>query len=831
MTEREAVNTIERFVSMRGGTYREYGEQELDVAYHDMTHTCIFIWGGADVRDCIFRTQIPEEIRWLKHLRQVDVRYPAQDCRWLGQVERIEILRVDVHGDQFPETWLCCESLRKLVVSFPRNGSARAFPPSFRQFKALREIAVSSSFYPIRLPDWLHELPKLNTLSLENCRLKAIPYSVVQTELEFETENVRWYKNGIHLAGVRLEEGSLELFSQSRDVIEHHYQREREHQPISRECKVIFLGDGSAGKSSLIDRILYDRFEEGKLPTDGIHISTWDTVIRQEEIRLRFLDFGGQEIMHAMHRCFLTPHTVYVVVCASRDDSEIGLTAARWLDNVRTFAPGCPVILVLNKIDQNERVQVNQEELLKRNPDLRRIILYVSAKEPEMGNGVTALTKEIKKAVPDCINQLEADPKILQLKRDMENMRADYISAEQYQKLCRNHNIDSPERQRQLLEWFRDMGVSYFYEDERLNTVLESVRVLNPAWLTKGIYRLILHTHDGGLLSHREIKETLFRLHAHDSPHEETYSAQETEFVLHVMRAFQISHNMGNGMELVPMKMSKTPPSSAKEFPRNEALHLRWRASFLPSSLIHRMMIQKADELDMDCVWRTGGCFRKESASALAELKGQVLDIYVMADFDARYYMEEFRFLVRKLLDGLNIDAQELICHRIDGQEGEMSYKSVLRQYRDKRDLVFFDDIEQYISPAELLKETYLRPDEELEHYQCGAGTTTIYAHTVNGVTVTSGSSNVVVPGDGNRIATGNGNTVVEGHVSAMSGDGGTELDGIKMSEIRNRLFYIYLKKKIPFWERNRLRNLLLNLENLTDDVNRQEIRRFLYMV
>ena len=121
---------------------------------------------------------------------------------------------------------------------------------------------------------------------------------------------------------------------------------------------------------------------------------------------LRFLDFGGQEIMHSMHRCFLTAHTVYVIVCESRDDPEIDGVAARWLETVKAFAPDCPVILALNKCDLNPNVSVNERDLWERNPRLKCVLKTSAAVKPGETFGVNSLLAEIMAEVPIAIQKM-----------------------------------------------------------------------------------------------------------------------------------------------------------------------------------------------------------------------------------------------------------------------------------------------------------------------------------------------------------------------------------------------------------------------------------------
>lgn len=96
----------------------------------------------------------------------------------------------------------------------------------------------------------------------------------------------------------------ISLFSHDKEFIDAYYEEEKIH---LNETKVVFLGDGEAGKSHIIERIMADnqllkQFKEESTP--GIAISQKLCVIDKENVRLQIWDFGGQEIMHSMHRFF-----------------------------------------------------------------------------------------------------------------------------------------------------------------------------------------------------------------------------------------------------------------------------------------------------------------------------------------------------------------------------------------------------------------------------------------------------------------------------------------------------------------------------------------------
>lgn len=78
--------------------------------------------------------------------------------------------------------------------------------------------------------------------------------------------------------------------------------------------------------------------------TPGIDITQYAAEHKDQKFSIHFWDFGGQEIMHAMHRCFLTERTCYVVVLSNRADSDLTARARYWLRNIQSFAPNARVL-------------------------------------------------------------------------------------------------------------------------------------------------------------------------------------------------------------------------------------------------------------------------------------------------------------------------------------------------------------------------------------------------------------------------------------------------------------------------------------------------------
>lgn len=527
-----------------------------------------------------------------------------------------------------------------------------------------------------------------------------------------------------------------------------HKAREGSETNAPFECRVAFLGDAGAGKTSLIERIIHpDRpFVEGaSMPTNGIRMERWPPVqgdgnplrklLGDQPLLLRLWDFGGQEIMQSLHRCFMSKHTVYVVVCDSQRDTNIDINAAYWIETVKEFAPDCPVILALNKADLNHDVSVNIRDLQRRNPTLRKP-LKTSA-NPNSAYGIEGLLRQIIKEARQCADLFLAGEDWLSIKRELEDMPEDYITSEQYKHLCQRHHIFDNGDQRDMLDWFQDLGIVYSYSEGKAETLDSTLHVLNPEWLSNGAYRLILHAPEGGFLTMKEIRETLRTVYPGDiSKNEYEFRADtgvdEPEFILHVIRKFGISRQWHDGRELIPSRLPKTPPNEAGWFDKSNALHLRWIGSYLPRNLAQRLIIEKFDQLKLDeleetpCVWRTGGWFyqnpaKPEGSQALVEMNERQLDLYVINHCrkDCRPYLADMRESVRRILSDFNLNAQE----QLFWGNGYISYNSLIAQYSiNEEGEVFIEDparvAHSYVKSKTLLDKFYANVDELVWEYR-----------------------------------------------------------------------------------------------------------------
>ena len=742
MTKREIVDELKRQVESQGYSFAEFSSLDAlhkekrkhdrdgfklrslnyPLSYFSLSpYNFTIVWskGYWDEEKIMFLLvegvdkKVPTAIERIESICHLYISNSRCDLAWVAMIKKLDGLDLrNVAFDTLPETFANQEVIEELKIN---HSIISHLPLGIRKMKNLKKLAIehcatidtAGNVCYLHLPSWLSELPNIQEIKFNFSHIYAIPDDLIYSKMPFITESEPGRK-GIHLFATKLYKGDISLFSQPRDVIIALHSGDRK--PI-RECKVIFLGEGGSGKSSLIERMINDTFEKGKLPTEGIRMQTWPIEIGEESMRLRILDFGGQEIMHAMHRCFMTRSTVYVLVCEGRQDGDIDREAGKWLETIQSLAPDCPVILALNKADENKNISVNETNLKAINPGLRKPV-ETSAKWEQV-RGTKSLFEAIKNAANDVQDSLEINAEILGLKQALETMEQDYITDEAYKELCRRHDVNDEEFQKKLLNLFGELGICYFYESDAINRRLEGFRVLNPAWLTNGIYRLILRTPQSGILSHSDIKSTLAAADPNDVVPDIVYTPDETEFILHVMRKFEISHHMEGDKELIPLKMTKTTPEKASDYDTFSSLHLSWKAGYLPNTIVHRLMIHKYKELDLNCMWRNGACFESlgKKQSALVNMTDSCIDVYVKGD-DARVYMEEFRKEIINILADLNIESEEVVHFIWEGNKHEYSYIRILDMYQKGWDRVHLIGVRNYPAPADILRENYV-PEEE----------------------------------------------------------------------------------------------------------------------
>ncbi|MFZ2897001.1 MAG: hypothetical protein WA004_00160 [Saprospiraceae bacterium] len=142
-------------------------------------------------------------------------------------------------------------------------------------------------------------LPALKTLHLRENKLKNLSEDFLKPFPVLETLYLQ--KNPLPDA-IRgfLEEDE---YRNSLETIQMYCRELSKGKTLDNETKVLLIGNGNVGKSCLVERLVYNRFNPKWNSTHGIVLERYDKP--GFEYVLNLWDFGGQDIYHATHRLFM----------------------------------------------------------------------------------------------------------------------------------------------------------------------------------------------------------------------------------------------------------------------------------------------------------------------------------------------------------------------------------------------------------------------------------------------------------------------------------------------------------------------------------------------
>ncbi|CVI70446.1 Internalin-A precursor [Clostridiales bacterium CHKCI001] len=673
--------------------------------------------------------ELPESIGKLTNLKSLDlsdtkIEKLSESIGKLTNLERLYLSSTKI--EELPESIGKLTNLERLDLG---NTNIGELPESIGKLANLERLDLSGTKIE-ELPEWIGKLTNLKRLDLSRTKLKKLPYSLFQLDLEYKFEKYFFLlEDGINLYQTQLTQMPISLFMQDRSLIKAYYEEERklineskayyeEERKLINESKVILLGDGGAGKTYLVDRI----FNNGeKLPrthepdtTTGILIRDYPMEMENGSIMsVRFWDFGGQQIMHSMHRCFLTSRSLYVVLLDARNDTQ-DFQAYYWLNNIKSFAPDAPVILVINKMDQNPTASVNQRELTRKYPNLKEVIRISALKDEkaEFDHFLYKLKQQL--TILDGYG-MEFPISWFQIMKTLEEKHQEeisYIEQEDYEKICIKNGIKDPEIQRWLLEWFNDLGVCFSFHKGNDSLSLSPYKVLDPKWLLNAIYLIIYFGREKaekGILSGSAIKNIL-KNQSGSVYKDKTYSYRSTTipFILEIMRKFEISYPLDSGREFIPALCQKEEGNEECLEEKKPMLEYLFRYEYLPENVLHRLMIQMNQWLDFHCIWRSGMRIQEDSTglSALIRAEQKQLHIFIRSSSSLHEPWEmlnRIRECLLKIHRELNLLAEDVILFRKEEFVEEISYDRITKYLKNHHKEYYIPDINEEIDLYELI--------------------------------------------------------------------------------------------------------------------------------
>lgn len=276
---------------------------------------------------------------------------------------------------------------------------------------------------------------------------------------------------------------------------------------INYRAKLIIVGNGRVGKTSMYRRLKNLSFNSQEPYTHGIELSEHNNLdkrdvpdVKTDQLQLSVWDFGGQQIFYATHQFFLSEDALYILswtnrknVLASREqrkeildfDDNKWYSSDYWLENIRLHSKNSPILMVQTHSDNIENYQTTPSEYAE-NP-YNAVLLDFSALNDDgliklkkhiadrLNKAISMFGKKFPKTYDNVINSIKDLRKIFNT-----------ISITQFSEICQEAQI-SEGSERVVLEYLDKTGVVIYFD----KPLLKDVVYINPNWLTEKVYKII----------------------------------------------------------------------------------------------------------------------------------------------------------------------------------------------------------------------------------------------------------------------------------------------------------------------------------------------------
>lgn len=591
---------------------------------------CLELWSNP-------LTKLPPEIAELNQLTHLYLSdslittLPAQ----ISQLQHLTHL--DLRNSKVATLPSQISKLQHLTYLDLRNNPITSLPPQISQLKNLRHLDLRNSKI-VALPPQISQLQHLTYLDLRNNPMTSFPPQIVKLrylDIKFEDD---LYVKGINLYGTEktLQHPPAEVLRQGWNAIKNYFtQFEQQGENKLFEAKLIFVGEGRAGKTSLMRALLNSPFDAQESSTKGIEIDNIvlpaaDTTF-DKDFRLNLWDFGGQEIYKDTHRFFLTKDTVYILVTENRKNVNYD-DIYYWLNSLNIFAPNAPVLLVQNKCEQN--VEDLPFQQYKR--EFKNLVPSIDLLRTSCIRGQEHTIKVLREKIIDVLKDKTLAPNIgdtiparwvdirnaLLIRQQKGGKTLKYST---FEKVCMTRYKLSKEDVKTLAGYFFRIGVFVHYADDKL---LKRTVFLDNEWLTKAVYKVI----DDETVSNQKGR---FSLHDIEAMYRTTdYAGQEAEFIT-LMKKFKICYEVKDNEYICPQRLpiDEPPLLNWGEWQSVKNLHYALEYPFMPRGILSTFIVNIHPYIIGES-WRHGVVLQHNKAQALVyeDLQAKYIHIYIKGE-------------------------------------------------------------------------------------------------------------------------------------------------------------------------------------------------------
>jgi internalin A len=604
-----------------------------------------------------------------------------------GLAKLTKLKEIHIHSTlitEIPQEVYKVTTLKNLCLG--RNLISNIGPEIANLSKLTRLNILGNKFTEI--PNSIFRLPLLKEVLLGRNLIKSIPAEAIALK---RLRNLDLTSNKI--------KAPLEaLRGNGGDVIQYilDLQDSLNKKPL-HEAKLIFIGSGDVGKTSLIKMITKNRCTLNQGKTEGIEITDWSVRRKKDNIKIHIWDFGGQEVMHATHKFFMTSRSVYVLVVNPRTQDNYGNSEIEyWLKLIRSYAGEVPVVIAINKAEVH-KANIGKGQLQDKYHNV-------------VGFAETSCTKklgiaDLKALINEAISKLdfiddELPQSYFDIKKKLEETNKEYIEYSDYESICRS--VDPLFKQNSkstLVRLLHDLGVMLNFSENR---VLRDTQVLNPEWVTRGVYQIINYPKlldNKGILSLPELPDILDKT--------KYPTDKERMYIVDIMGHFELSFQMEGRKDVyfVPGSFPKDRPIISWGHANHKVLRFQFKYDILPSSIISRFMVKSHRLIRGADFWFNGVVLSYENCEALivADPEERTIKIEVGGQGNRRAFLT----VIREKFEEVHVSYQDIDIQRfiVIDPEGEVlvNYGDLLVFEESKEPTIFIPSLKTRFNVKSLL--------------------------------------------------------------------------------------------------------------------------------
>ena len=463
-------------------------------------------------------------------------------------------------------------------------------------------------------------------------------------------------------------------------------------QPLN-ECKVIIVGDGAVGKTSLMKRVVYNSFDPNEPTTHGINKIAWRDIYnaKGENITVNVWDFGGQHLQHSLHQFFFSKRVLYILVLNPRTMGN----AAYWMGQVEKLGGDSQVLVVFNAKDEKDTeasFATSYYELCKTYQQLSETYYTVCCAN-DGDTGIATFKQALTAAIlaqPELATQYPTD--WYNIKKAIEEkvkLRQDnfYVHYDEYIKICLANNYPDADRQKGLLVQLDDIGSIVFFDRDDIN----HLQVLNPEWITTGAYAILTSaiTHaNNGYLTMTDLSEIFKEEKAifSDKEIKIKYETVHIRYILDLMQHYNLCQknpfDTHTTSYLVPAALTGLPSADFSHY-KQTGKHYRFEFDVkFEMIIIHRFIARNLGKAKDKEFWQSGIVIKDDNSETWAlvetnQLSG-VIDFWI-SGAEIRGFWEHIRRDMRAICKIYrNMKIEETVFYSKGGVEAFLSYEELL---------------------------------------------------------------------------------------------------------------------------------------------------------